>query len=71
MKNITFNSGTFFGRGLLKKTRSYNNQLLPRKLTYPLKVHGWKMKCPFEMVGAFFGDMIIFGGGVVIRLDGS
>ena len=27
-----------------------NFNLLPEKLTYPLKINGWKMTCPFEMV---------------------
>ncbi len=34
----------------------------PRELTYPLKINGWKMKFPFEMV-PFSGDMLIFRGG--------
>ncbi len=33
----------------------------PKKLTYPLKLNGWKMKFPFEMV-PFLGHLFIFGG---------
>lgn len=36
-----------------KSTRNYS----PRKLTYPLNTNGWKMRCPFEMVPFFGGDM--------------
>ena len=34
----------------------------PRKLLYPLKVDGWKMKCPFKIFlnGLFSGNMLVF-----------
>ena len=35
--------------------------ILPRKLACPLKINGWKMKCPFEMI-PFLVDMLIFSG---------
>ena len=36
--------------------------ILSRKLTYPLKINGWKMKFPFDRV-PFFGDIRLFSPG--------
>ena len=35
--------------------------LLPWKLTYPLKIDGWKMKCPFKLV-PFLWTFVHFRG---------
>ena len=39
-----------------------NSENFPRGLTYPLKINGWKMKFPVEMV-SFCGDMLILDRG--------
>ena len=49
-------------------------KLVPRRLTYSLKIHGWKMKFPFEMV--LFWDMLIswghpFGGSNLMQIYGN
>ena len=36
-------------------------KLLPRIQTHPLKINGWKITFPFEMV-PFLGDMLSFAG---------
>ena len=40
--------------------------LPPRKPTYPLKIDGWKMTFPFQMV-PFSGDMFFFFWGVYFK----
>ena len=49
------------GYGYLCTKSSESVEILPEKLTYPLKINGWKMKFPFEMV-PFQGTFVHFRG---------
>lgn len=54
----TYRVLTVYRRVVLKMDLSFLG-LLPRKLTYCLKINGWEMKYPFETV-PFLADMLFF-----------
>ena len=48
-----------------------NFNLLPEKLTYPLKINGWKMTCPFEMVPFSGSTFVHFRGCRISQKNGA
>jgi len=55
--------------GILKKSHLLFWGILPWKLTCPLKISGWKMYSLVKYSSPFLGDMLVFGGVVLMIVD--